>query len=151
MSCSSTPRALLGEEHGEYFPENTSSVSLHRGGTRECHDELFGSTGREGRSLLAAAFTNIPDGKIKEEDESKPWARRSTALSVSCVGVAPSKAREEHMPDLEAATGLAGSQGGHLAANPLQTQALIPSTKAAPSESLAWKLCREGIPSWEVW
>lgn len=26
---------------------------------------------------------------------------------------------------------VAGSQGGHLAANPLQTQALIPSTKAA--------------------
>lgn len=90
---------------------------------------LFASTGREGRSLLAAAFTNIPDGKIKEEDESKAWAGRGTALSVSCVGVAPSQA---HMPHLEAATGLAGSQGGHLAANPLQTQALIPSTKAAP-------------------
>lgn len=50
------------------------------------------------------------------------------------------------MPDLEAALGwLAGSQGGHLAANPLQTQALMPSTKAAllaPSRSLAGKAFR---------
>lgn len=81
-------------------------------GQRECHEELFGSTGRDGRSLLAAAFTNIPGGKIKEEGGSKPRARRSTALSVSCVGVAPSKAREAHMPDLEAATGLSGWEPG---------------------------------------